>query len=188
MQRFSKELGVQLLTGLILLSCCLLSTSSLASSDLVKFSVAERLQFAAPSEWHVLTSKSNETNTVFAFQILNAADDGTGDSTNLAIVTSYLNSRQDKDNFENDASTQEHRGQKKELVTGWRCDSFNARQQSTSTEYSIWDCYRVIADNGVHVRLAWPHLSKNPPDYDEQMETTLTAFLTSVVPYKKLSN
>ncbi len=42
----------------------------------------------------------------------------------------------------------------------------------------------MIADCGVSVRIAWPHLPHSSPDYDHQMETVLSHFLTSVGPFK----
>jgi hypothetical protein len=74
--------------------------------------------------------------------------------------------------------------QEKKLVKGWTCATFSAAQHSTRTQYVIWDCRRMIVNCGVAVRIAWPHLPKNPPDYDHQMEMVLTGFLTSVGPFK----
>jgi hypothetical protein len=164
----------------------LFSASLAAATDQVVFSIVERVQFSVPGDWPVIASKSTAEKTVFAFQIPNAADKRTPDSTNLSIVSSDLKDAQDRDAFEKKASTPDHDAQAKELVDGWRCRSFSAMQKST--HYVIWDCYRVVADCGVSVRIAWPHLRKNPSDYDKQMETVLSEFLTSVGPYKKLSN
>jgi hypothetical protein len=49
-----------------------------------------------------------------------------------------------------------------------------------STRYDIWDCYRTVAGIGVYVRLAWPHLKNNPPDYDKTMVTVLADFLRNI--------
>jgi len=53
-----------------------------------------------------------------------------------------------------------------------------------STRYVDWYCYRVVADCGVFACVAWPHLPKNPSDYDEQMQTIVSDFLTSIIPSK----
>jgi hypothetical protein len=53
---------------------------------------------------------------------------------------------------------------------------------------SIGTVYRVVAECGIFVRMAWPHLPENPADYDKQMERVLSDFLTSVSPSKKLAN
>jgi hypothetical protein len=157
--------------------------SAAFSRDMVTFTVVDRFQFAAPGNWKVIANKSDEAKTVFAFQIPNAADDGTPDSSNLSIVASYLKNAQDKDAFEKRIANPGHSAEEKKLVEGWRCSSFSAMQKST--QYVDWDCYRVVADCGVFVRIAWPHLPKNPADYDKQMEGALSGFLTSINPSKK---
>jgi hypothetical protein len=164
----------------------LLGSVSAVASEQVTFTVVDRVQFSVPGDWPVIASKSTAEKTIFAFQIPNTADEGTPDSSNLSIVSSYLKDAKDKDAFEKKASSPAHPSQEKILVEGWRCSSLLAMQKST--EYVVWDCFRVVADCGVSVRIAWPHLPKNPPDYDKQMETVLSGFLTSVGPSKKQSN
>lgn len=152
--------------------------------DQVVFTIVDRVQFSVPGDWLVIASKSTAEKTVFAFQIPNAADEGTSDSSNLSIVSSYLKDAKDNAAFQKKASSPDHKAQEKKLVDGWRCRNFSAMQGST--RYVDWDCYRVVADCGVFVRIAWPHLPKNPHDYDKQMETVLSDFLRSVGPSKKL--
>jgi hypothetical protein len=169
----------------VLLFLCF-AGSLAAADDRVVFTVVDRVQFEVPGDWPVVASKSTAEKTVFAFQIPNAADKKTSDSTNLSIVSSYLKDAEDRDTFEKKTSTSDHDSQARKLVEGWRCSSFSAMQKSTT--YMIWDCYRIVANCGVAVRIAWPHLPKNPSDYDKQMETVLSDFLTSIVPSKKLAN
>jgi hypothetical protein len=161
----------------------LFAASVSIASDQVVFTIVDRVQFSVPGDWPVVSSKSTPEKTVFAFQVPNAADEGSPDSSNLVIVSSYLKNADDRAAFEKKASNPGHDAQEKILVDGWRCSTFSAMQKST--EYVDWDCYRVVADCGVFVRIAWPHLPKNPPDYDKQMETVLSEFLTSVIPSKK---
>jgi hypothetical protein len=162
----------------------LFATTIAVAADQVVFTVVDRVQFSVPESWPVIASKSTAEKTVFAFQIPNAADEGTPDSSNLSIVSSYLKDAKDKDAFERKAFSQAPASQEKKLVDGWRCGSFSAMQNST--QYVDWDCYRVVADCGVFVRIAWPHLPKNPTGYDKQMETILANFLSSVGPSKKV--
>jgi hypothetical protein len=57
------------------------------------------------------------------------------------------------------------------------------RQKGTqnSTEYDILDAKLArVAEVAASVRLAWPHLTGNPPDYDKQMESIFRAFLDSI--------
>ena len=154
-----------------------------AATDYVEFTVVERIKFSVPGRWPVIASQSTAEKTVFGFQIPNPADKGTTDSSNLSIVSSYLKDAEDRDAFEKKASSTDHDAQEKKSVDGWRCTSFSAMQKST--QYVVWDCHRVVAECGVSVRIAWPQLSKNPPDYDKQMETVLSDFLVSVTPSKK---
>lgn len=159
----------------------LLATAAKAT-DMVDFTVVNRLQFSVPGDWKVIASKSSKEKTVFAFQIPNAGDEGTPDSSNLSVIATDLKTTQDRDAFQKQAAGSEENAQEKKLVDGWACSTFSAMQRST--QYVIWDCRRIIADCGVSVRMAWPHLPKNPPDYDDQMQIALSDFLTSVGPFK----
>ena len=155
-----------------------------AATDMVDFTIVNRVQFSVPADWPVIANKSTNEKTVFAFQIPNPADEGTSDSSNLSIIATDLKTTQDRDAFQKQPSSPDHNAQEKKLVEDWGCGTFSAAQQSTKTQYVIWDCRRTIADCGISVRTAWPHLPKNPPDFDKQMETVLTNFLTSVGPFK----
>jgi hypothetical protein len=162
---------------------CLFASLAVAT-DYVEFSVVQRIKFFVPGNWPVISSKSTPEKTTFAFQIPNRADKKTPDSSNLVIVSSYLSNAQEKEDFEKTASTIENNATDQKLVVGWGCQTFTGMQKST--QYVVWDCYREVADCGVKVRIAWPHLPKNPPDYDKQMEAVLSDFLSSVTPSKPL--
>jgi len=163
---------------------CLLPAATATANDLVDFTIVDRVQFSVPGDWPVIASKSTSEKTVFAFQIPNAADKGTSDSSNLSIIATDLKTPQDRDAFQKQVSGADHNAQEKSLAEGWECSTFSAVQHSTQTQYVIWDCRRMIADCGVSIRIAWPHLPKNPADYDKQMEMVLSNFLTSVGPFK----
>jgi hypothetical protein len=163
---------------------CPLSAATAAATDVVDFTIVDRVQFSVPADWPVIANKSTSEKTVFAFQIPNAADKGTSDSSNLSIIATDLKTAQDRDSFQKHASVTDHNAQEKILVEGWGCSTFLAIQHSTQAQYVILDCRRIIADCGVSVRIAWPHLPKNPPDYDKQMEMVLSNFLKSVGPFK----
>jgi hypothetical protein len=167
-------------------AACLLATAQAQQTDLVDFTIVDRAQFSVPADWLVIANKSTSEKTVFAFQIPNAADKGTSDSSNLSIIATDLKSGQDRDAFQKQAPSTNQNAQEKNLVKDWECSTFSAAQPSTQTEYVIWDCRRLIAGSGVSVRIAWPHLSKNPPDYDKRMEAVLSSFLTRVGPFKGL--
>jgi hypothetical protein len=167
---------------LFVFAACLLPAGEAAPTDVVDFTIVDRVQFSVPGDWPVIASKSTSEKTVFAFQIPNAADNGTPDSSNLSIIATDLKTAQDRDAFQKQAPGADHNAQEKSLVEGWGCSTFSATQRST--QYVIWDCRRIIADCGISVRIAWPHLPKNPPEYDKQMEMLLSNFLTSVGPFK----
>ena len=171
---------------LFVFAACLLSAATAAATDVVDFTIVDRIQFSVPSDWPVIANKSTSETTVFAFQIPNAADKGTLDSSNLSIIATDLKTAQDRDAFQKQASSTDHNAQEKNLVEGWVCSTFSAIQRSTQAQYVILDCRRIISDCGVSVRIAWPHLPKNPPDYDKQMELVLSNFLTSVGPFKSM--
>ena len=154
------------------------------STDTVDFTIVDRAQFSVPANWPVIANKSTSEKAVFAFQIPNAADEGTRDSTNLSIIATDLKTAQDRDAFQAQPPNTDRSAQEKKLVDGWRCTTFSAVQQSSKTQYVIFDCRRTIVDCGLSVRMAWPHLPKNPPDLDSHMEIILSTFLTSVGSFK----
>lgn len=167
----------------ILLLHFMLATTLALATDQVVFNIIDRIQFSVPGHWPVIASKSSPEKTVFAFQIPNPADEGTSDSTNLVITSSSLKDAKDREAFDKRAATSEGAAVGKSLVDGWRCRSFTAIQDKT--QYVVWDCYREMADCGIFVRLAWPHLPKNSTDHDKQMEDLLSDFLRGVGPAKK---
>jgi hypothetical protein len=169
---------------LFVLVTCVFATAIAAATDMVDFTIVNRAQFSVPANWKVIANKSTSGKTVFAFQIPNSADEGTSDSSNLSIIATDLKTAQDREAFQTQPANTDHNAQEKKLVEGWGCSTFSAVQHSTNTEYVIWDCRRTIADCGVSVRMAWPHLPKNPSDLDNQMEIVLSNFLTSVGPFK----
>jgi hypothetical protein len=160
------------------LVCLLPAAAVLPATDTVTFSIVGRIQFCVPGDWHVISSKSDTANTVFAFQIPNPADEGTPDSSNLVVIAYNLKDHSAKTMFEKKESTPDQGAQKRKFMDHWSCSTFSAMQGST--EYKDWDCLRRIADCGVYVRTAWPHLPKNPPEYDKTMEAELAEVLKSI--------
>jgi len=181
------KVGRKVLSMRVFVQVTLLLVAAFAvASDYVEFTIVERIKFSVAAEWPVIANKSSAERTLFAFQIPNSADAETSDSTNLSITSSYLKEAQDRDAFEKKPPSTDPRAQEKKFAKGWRCAAFSASQKSTSTQYAIWDCSRIVADCGVSVRIAWPHLPQNPPDYDKQMQSVLSDFLASVGPSKSL--
>ena len=151
--------------------------------DKVAFTIFAEIQFAVPADWQVIANKSDTKSTLFAFKISNPAEEGTPDSTNLVLQSFYLKELEAKAKFEEKSKPQDPSARKRSVAAHWDCTSYAGKQGSTS--YDVWDCHRTLAKAGVYVRLAWPHLSNNPPNYDQQMQATLVDVLTSVGPPAK---
>jgi hypothetical protein len=153
------------------------------AADKVVFTIFAEIQFAVPADWEVVANKSDTKSTLFAFKIPNPAEEGTPDPTNLLLQSFYLKDPGAKAKFEEKSKAQDPDARKRPVAAHWDCTSFTGKQGSTS--YDVWDCHQTVAKAGVYVRLAWPHLSSNPPNYDEQMQATLVDVLTSVGPPAK---
>jgi hypothetical protein len=158
--------------------CLLFAALPLPATDKVTFTIFKRVQFMVPGDWVVISSMSGPEKTVFAFQIKNPADKRTSDSTNLVIISYYLQDSAANADYQKRMSPQDEKAEKKELAENWNCSTFSRKQGSTP--YEIWDCNRIVSECGVSVRMAWPHLPKNPPDYDARMKTALVDVLDSV--------
>lgn len=116
----------------------LLAPAAAAATDMVDFTIVNRVQFSVPGDWPVIANKSTSEKTVFAFQIPNPADKGTSDSSNLSIIATHLKTAQDRDAFQTQPSSTDHNALVKNLVEGWGCSTFSAIQHSTGTQYVIW--------------------------------------------------
>jgi len=169
--------------AMLLASVAVLAATASKADDRVDFTIVARVRFAVPGDWVVLTSKSDKNRTIFAFQIPNPADDKTPDSTNLTVQSYYLKDSASKVEFERKSPKQNPSAQERKLADQWDCASFQGSQGPTS--YDVWDCHRTVGEAGIYVRLAWPHLPKNPSDYDQQMQSVLADVLASVVPSPK---
>jgi hypothetical protein len=115
----------------------LLTPAMAAATEVVDFTIVNRVQFSVPGNWPVIANKSTSERTVFAFQIPNPADKDTSDSSNLSIIATDLRAAQDRDAFQTQAPSVDHNVVVKKLVEGWGCSTFSAKQRSTQTQYLI---------------------------------------------------
>jgi hypothetical protein len=92
----------------------LLIASTLSATERVTFTVVDRVEFSVPGEWPVIASKSDAARTTFGFQVPNPADKGTPDSTNLVLMSYYLEDSSAKAAFEKKASKQYPKAEQKE--------------------------------------------------------------------------
>jgi hypothetical protein len=132
--------------------------------------------FTADSDWSVIAAQPRLPVAVMAFQILNTADDGTPDSTNLAISLYGLGVEEGRDAFARSTRKWGQSAPSVETIGPWRVLRQEARQGSTN--YTVLDAQR--SDIAVSVRLAWPHLSNNTATYDSDMEAIFRHFIASV--------
>lgn len=128
-----------------------------------------------PDGWVIIGSQTKPPKTVVAFQIPNHADEGTPDSSNLSISTFEPN--------ETNAMQQVlMRHTTPNVVSStngdWTVRVYRNKQEQT--EYVIRDAVRRYSSFFVMVRLAWPHLKANRPDYDQEMERAFAQVLGSI--------
>jgi hypothetical protein len=135
--------------------------------------------FEPEKNWPVIATQSHLPIAVMAFQIPNAADAASADSTNLAISLFDLGTERGRDGFANAGAQLGRDAPTVETSGSWRI----LRQEAAhgGTVYTILDgkC-AAIADVAVSVRLAWPHLASNPATYDRDMDALFRKFLASV--------
>jgi len=134
------------------------------------------VRFSVGSDWKVLQMETKTPTKVGLFQISNQADEGTPDSTNVAIMLYQVDSPAASDAFV--ATRKKAADGAQSRVEEW--DVFKAQGKQDDTTYLVRTAFRDVADVHVAIRLAWPHLSKNSPAYDSEMEQTFRALLSSV--------
>lgn len=133
--------------------------------------------YTVRSDWKVLSMQSKPPTTAAIFQIRNPADDNSPDSTNLSLMTFESDSADAMAAFDK-ASSKRYAEASNSKYGQWETVTQEARQGTTS--YSIRDGWRKVPGAKVYVRLAWPHLAKNPEDYDSRMEALFRSLLDSV--------
>lgn len=138
-----------------------------------------RVAFTTADNWTVLEMQSKLPVAAAVFQLPNPADEGTPESTNLVLTLFEHGSEKEKTVFAAPVRQLGTAPPTTESFDGWTIYRQDATQGTT--QYSIWDAKKEgVADVSASVRLAWPHLAKNPANYGERMERTFKAFLGSV--------
>jgi hypothetical protein len=110
------------------------------------------------------------------FQISNKADEDTRDSTNIAVLLYEIGSYTASDAYT--ATHFQAAYGTRSQVEEWEAFTDHAKQDNI--EYAVRTAFRDVADVHVAVRLGWPHLPKNPANYDSEMEQTFRSLLNSV--------
>jgi hypothetical protein len=136
------------------------------------------VSFAAGDDWPVVGSQTKTPVAVMAFQVPDPADEGTPDSTNLAVSLFDAGSDQGRKAI---AGIGRQYGQKPPTVLRvgeWK--TFEQTAAQNGTEYTILDASRQVADVTVSVRLAWPHLAGHSKDHAHEMRQLFESTLRSV--------
>lgn len=136
------------------------------------------VSFTAADEWAVIGSQTKLPVAVMAFQIKDPADDGTPDSTNVAISLYDQSSPEGREGMKGIGKKYGVVPPKVSRVGEWQV--FDQRNTQNGTEYTILDARREVADVTVSVRLAWPHLKAQARDHESAMRGIFSKLLASV--------
>jgi hypothetical protein len=134
--------------------------------------------YITDAHWHVIAMQSRPPVTVSAFYIPDPAEEGTPDSTNLAISLFTPGVPQAEKAI---AAIGKPRGAAPVTTdsrNGWTIYRQDAYQGETL--YTILDAKAAKGDVICGVRLAWPHLKGHDSDYDAKMQSLFDALLSSV--------
>ncbi len=139
---------------------------------------SEQVSLRCPASWVIIAHKLGSPSDVVAFQILNPADDGSDNSTNLSVIAFDL--RQTEAMLKFTQAILEHEKQKHPVKEAgeWAINTWSDKQGDTS--YEIRDCYRTAKPFGIHVRLAIPKLPKTTKDWSDKLETDFKKLLGSI--------
>ena len=164
-------------TATLLLVTCLCTTAR-AEMEFKIVTADGFVAFTAGNNWPVFSMQTKLPMTTAVFQIPNPADEGTPDSTNLFVRFYDLGSPAARESFEKVGAPIEGAAPKVESIDGWKV--YRQVGKQGTTEYSIIDAKRELRGLSASVRLAWPHLATNPPDYAAQMDWLFAAMLRSI--------
>ena len=139
---------------------------------------AGHVGFAA-GDWQVLKARGDMPSAGFDFQIPDAADQGTEESTNISIDVYQPDTRADRDAQADFGKSLEPAGRpKKETYNGWTI--YSQSLVAKGTPYTIIDAESRQADTDVIIHLNWPHLTGQPGTHNADMRTMLLKTLDSV--------
>jgi len=137
------------------------------------------VSFSVNGDWPVIGMQSRPPATATAFQLPDAADAGTPDSTNLVVNLFTPGTPQGDAAIANIGVTRnsaapvttEQRG-------GWTIYSQESHQGQTP--YTVLDARATESDVVCAMRLAWPHLKNHDANYDARMRALFDTVLASI--------
>jgi hypothetical protein len=154
-------------------------TTAIADVGLTIVTKGGSVAFTVGDDWSVIAMQSKLPIATAGFQIPNSSDEGTSESTNLALLLYDLSTERGRTAFDIPIKQYGTEAPKIEHFGEWAV----YRQEALHgiMRYTIIDAKRSnVADVSVSARLAWPHLESNPKTYDSQMEFVFLTFLGSV--------
>ncbi len=133
----------------------------------------------AAGDWAVLNIRGDMPAAGFDFQIPDAADKGTEESSNISIDLYQPDTRPARDAQAQFGKSLEPAGRpKKETYNGWTV--YTQTIVSKGTPYTVVDAGSHQADVDVIVRLNWPHLPGQPGTNNADMRALLLKTLDSI--------
>lgn len=157
----------------------LFSTSAIADVEFKIVTKGGFVAFTVGNDWPVIAMQSKLPIATAGFQIPNPSDEGTPESTNLAIMLYDLSTERGRTVFE--APINQYNSEAPKIAHFGEWTLYRQEAAQGATRYTLLDAKRSnVADVSVSARLAWPHLKSNPSTYDSQMESLFRAFLDSV--------
>ena len=130
-------------------------------------------------DWGVLNAHGDMPSAGFAFQVPDAADANTEESTSINIDFYQPDTRADRDAEADFGRSLEPAGRpKKEVYKGWTI--YTQSVVAKGTPYSLVDAESRQADVDVIVKLNWPHLQGQPGTHNADMRSLLLKTLDSI--------
>lgn len=161
----------------LVLSLLLLSTATLAVAEEERVAVTledGKVSFTIPPHWSVIGKKVRENGEVIAFQVPNAADEGTGDSANVSVFT-QSSPGLTLDDFSNhwiESIVEDPGAVLLDRLSGdepSQDQSAFMRAQQGQTPYIVADRYVRRGELFVHFRASWPLLENTKSEWTSSL-------------------
>jgi hypothetical protein len=163
------------LTIALLLFC---SSAAEAAVEFTVITTKGEVGFTAEDDWVVIGMQTKLPVAVVAFQIKDPADEGTQDSTNLAVNLYDLGTPQGREAIKKVGKKYGIDQPKASRVGDWQV--FDQQSTQNGSVYTTLDARREVADVTVSVRLAWPHLKAHTKGHESAMRALFARVLASV--------
>ena len=136
------------------------------------------VQFEVVDEWPVNVMQTKPPIARMVFQIPNSADEGLLYSTNISLSFISTNSSEAGQLIESFGVTLGEEEPNQDEYNGWTIMTQLANENGAI--YTIVDALKPMSDLTVMVRIAWPNLANNTPNYSITMYSTYLSVLDSI--------